>query len=88
MYHEDQKLNAAVRNMARRARLKNYLGAAAYLASVPLAFVSPFLAYGIFLIPTALFFMPDGVAAASDDVPPVQPGDAEAATTGKRDAQN
>jgi uncharacterized membrane protein len=70
MHRDDRQLNREVDKATRRARSKNYIGALAYLASVPLAYVSPFLAYGLFLIPTILFFIPDGVAAASDETPP------------------
>ncbi len=69
MHQDDQKLNREVIRVEKRARLKNYFGAAAYFIAVPLAFVSPFISYALFLIPTALFFMPTGVAAASDNRP-------------------
>ena len=69
MNRKDRKLNREVDKINRRARIKNYTGAAAYLASAPLAYVSVFISYGLFLIPTILFLIPEGIATPSDDVP-------------------
>jgi hypothetical protein len=71
MHQEDRKLNKEVDKVNKRVKVKNYIGVLSYLCAVPLAYVSVFISYTLFLVPTILFFIPDGVAAASDDLPPV-----------------
>ena len=69
MLQDSHKINREVNKVTKRVRLKSFLGLAAYAAAVPAAFTSVYISYGLFLIPVALFFIPDGVAAASDDKP-------------------
>ncbi len=69
MHQDSTKVNLAVDKVNRRARIKNYVSLLAYLLSIPLAYVSTFISYFLFLIPSTIFFIPDGVSAASDDFP-------------------
>ena len=67
----ERKLNREVDKVNRRVQFKNFISMGSYIASVPLAYVSVFISYSLFLVPTILFFIPDGVAGASDILPPV-----------------
>lgn len=58
---EDQELNRKITFISKRARTKSYIGTAAYLVSIPAAFVHVNLAYFCFIVPPILFFMPDGI---------------------------
>jgi uncharacterized membrane protein len=58
---EDPLLNSKIQSVSRHGTTKSYLGTAAYLLSIPLAFVSIWLAYLCFVIPPILFFMPHGI---------------------------
>ncbi len=69
MEQEDKRINRDVRKVNRRVLLKTIMGLACYLLSIPLAYVSTLLSYALFLIPTIVFFIPDGVEAASDEIP-------------------
>jgi uncharacterized membrane protein len=69
MRHGSRKINRELDKVHLRVRIKSLIGLAAYAASVPLAWVSVYISYALFLVPTALFFIPDGVSAASDDKP-------------------
>ncbi len=64
---EDEEVTAKVERVTHRVQIKNYIGLAAFGLSIPLAYVSVFISFGLFLIPTLLFFMPDGVPEASDE---------------------
>jgi len=62
MYIEEEKiLNKTIDKVNRRARNKNYLGMCAYLISIPISYWSVYAAYGCFLVPPVLFFIPDGI---------------------------
>jgi uncharacterized membrane protein len=50
-----------VETLMKKAKRKNFLGAASYLLSVPAAFVNVYISYALFLVPPILFFIPDGV---------------------------
>lgn len=57
----DRAATSTIYRVSLRAKTKNYLGAAAYLCSIPLAFVNVYLAFICFLIPPIIFFIPDGI---------------------------
>jgi uncharacterized membrane protein len=63
LIHKDQDptLNSKIFMASRHGTVKSYLGTAAYLLSIPLAFVSIWLAYLSFIIPPVLFFIPHGI---------------------------
>jgi uncharacterized membrane protein len=61
MRQTTEALTKEVKRVNRRVLTKNLVGIAAYLASVPLAFVSVYASFACFLIPLILFFMPDKV---------------------------
>lgn len=58
---EDQELAKEIYSVSLKARTKNWLGAGAYLLSVPLAYVNIYLAYICFFIPAIIFFIPHGI---------------------------
>ncbi len=60
-HDEDPSLDSKIHAASRHGTTKTYLGTAAYLLSIPLAFVSIWLAYLCFVIPPVLFFMPHGI---------------------------
>jgi uncharacterized membrane protein len=72
MHQESRKLNKELDKVSKRVRIKSVIGLAAYAAAIPLAYRSVYISYPLFLVPTALFFIPDGVAAASDPRPEVE----------------
>jgi uncharacterized membrane protein len=72
MMQENKKVNKELDKVSRRVLVKGLIGLLAYAASIVLAFRSVHIAYLLFLIPTGLFFIPDGVAAASDVRPEVK----------------
>lgn len=78
MHQGDRKLDRQVDKVNSRVQLKNFIGIGAYVASAPLAYVSVFISYALILIPAVLFFIPEGVAEASDDTPPAMEEDKEA----------
>lgn len=57
-----------VERVSRRIQTKNYIGLVSYAIGAVLAYVSVFIAFALYMIPTVLFFIPDGVQQASDDV--------------------
>ena len=57
----DNEITAKIRWVSLKARTKNIIGSLAYLCAIPLAYVSVYLAYFIFLIPPIIFFIPDGI---------------------------
>ena len=62
MYIEEEKnLNKTIDIVNKRAKIKNYIGMAAYLVSVPVSFLSVYLAYACFMVAPVLFFIPDGI---------------------------
>ena len=68
---DDRGLTRKVNKVNIRALHKNMIASAAYLASVPLAYVSVYLSFACYLIPPVLFFIPEGVAEAGDQMPEV-----------------
>jgi len=58
---EDEALTKKVYKVSIRSKTKNYIGAAAYLVSIPLAYVNIYFAYACFIIPPIIFFIPDGI---------------------------
>ena len=58
---EEQQLNKTMKKLNKRARVKNFVGMAAYVVSIPMSFVSVYVAYGCFVVAPALFFIPDGI---------------------------
>lgn len=58
---EDKALTDKVYTVSIKGKTKNYIGTAAYLVSIPLAYVNIYLAYACFIIPPILFFIPDGI---------------------------
>ncbi len=58
---EEHALNTSVNKANRRAIVKNYIGMAAYLISIPASFWSLYAAYACFAVAPILFFIPDGV---------------------------
>lgn len=62
MYIEqEKKLNKIIDIVNKRARIKNYIGMASYLISIPLSFWSVYAAYACFAVAPILFFIPDGI---------------------------
>ena len=57
----DRYLTQKIFNVSVRARTKAVAGAAIYLLSIPLAYVSVYLAYCCFIIPAIIFFIPEGI---------------------------
>lgn len=58
---EDERLTKKIIKVSLKARTKSILGTLAYLLSIPLAFVSVYASYAFFVIPMAIFMIPDGV---------------------------
>ena len=58
---EDKNLTREVYFVSKRARAKMFIGTAAYLLGIVLAFVNVYFAYACFLIPPIIFFIPDGI---------------------------
>lgn len=69
MRQVSKKINRELDKVHSRVWYKSLIGLAAYAASVPAAYTSIYLSYALFAVPVALFFIPDGVAAASDNTP-------------------
>jgi uncharacterized membrane protein len=60
-HDEDPSLDSKIHAASRHGTTKSFLGTGAYLLSIPLAFVSIWLAYLCFVIPPVIFFMPHGI---------------------------
>jgi hypothetical protein len=58
---EDKNLTREVYFVSKRARTKMFIGTAAYVLGVVLAFTNVYFAYACFLIPPIIFFIPDGI---------------------------
>jgi len=58
---QERTLNKTIDKVNRRANTKTLIVMAAYFVSVPLSYVSVYIAYACFLVAPLLFFMPDGV---------------------------
>jgi uncharacterized membrane protein len=62
MHVEGEKtLNRTISKVNRRGIVKNYIGMAAYLLSIPASFFSIYAAYACFTVAPILFFIPDGI---------------------------
>ena len=63
LVHKDKDSNITnqIRGISFKARTKSYIATACYLLSVPFAYVNVYLAYLFFVIPAAIFFIPDGI---------------------------
>jgi uncharacterized membrane protein len=72
MRGQSRKVNKELDKVSKRVLIKSLIGLLAYAASIPMAYQSVHISYLLFIIPTALFFIPDGVAAASDVRPEVK----------------
>jgi TMEM175 potassium channel family protein len=57
----ERTLNKTIDKVNRRARIKNYIGMASYLLSIPVSFWSVYVAYACFTVTPILFFIPDGI---------------------------
>ncbi len=69
MRQEDRAVNRQLKVVHRRVRIKSIIGLAAYAAAIPAAYYSVYLSYVLIAAPTALFFIPDGIANAADGSP-------------------
>ena len=58
---ENQEIASKIRWVSLKARTKTYIGTAAYLCAVPLAYVNVYIAYFFFLVAPVIFFIPDGI---------------------------
>ena len=58
---QEQTLNKTIDKVNKRSIVKNYIGMAAYLISIPASFWSLYAAYACFAVAPILFFIPDGV---------------------------
>lgn len=63
LVHRDanRTLTKMVYVVSMKARTKNWLGVAAYLLSIPLAYINIYLAFVCLLVPPVIFFIPNGV---------------------------
>lgn len=67
MYTENNTmLNKEIDEVNKRVRVKNLAAIAAYLISIPLAYISVYLSYICFLVLPSMFFIPDGVTSVYD----------------------
>ena len=58
---KDRDIQKKIYKVSIRARTKGIIGSAVYLASIPLSFVSVYIAYVLFVIPAIIFFVPEGI---------------------------
>jgi len=58
---KDKEITREIRGVTLKGRTKSFIGAAAYLCSVPLAYVSVYAAYFCFAVAPVIFFIPDGI---------------------------
>ena len=62
MYSDRNRLiQRQIDKVNRRAKLKNFVGMAAYFVAIPMAYVSVYISFACFIIPPILFFIPDGI---------------------------
>ena len=63
LVHSDENglLNRKIKKVSLKARTKSFIGAAAYLISVPLSYFNVFFAYICFVVSPVIFFIPDGI---------------------------
>jgi len=55
---EDQDFETKIEKVTVKDKIRSFVGSAAYVASIPLAFVSVYVSYACFLIPIVLFLWP------------------------------
>ncbi|MGZ3840147.1 MAG: TMEM175 family protein [Flavisolibacter sp.] len=58
---ENKTLERKIYSVSIKAETKSYVGAAAYLSSIPLAYLNIFIAYCCFILSAIIFFIPDGI---------------------------
>jgi uncharacterized membrane protein len=58
---KDRALTTTIYRVSIKARTRNWVGTAAYLLSIPLAYLNIYLAFVCFLIPPIIFFIPHGI---------------------------
>jgi uncharacterized membrane protein len=58
---KDTNLTREINSVSRRGKIKSFIGAGAYLASIPLAFLNVYFSFACFIITPILFFIPDGI---------------------------
>ncbi len=58
---EEREIKKKIQLVTIKDKFQSYLSSAAYLVSIPLAFVSVYLSYACFLIPIILFLLPYGI---------------------------
>jgi uncharacterized membrane protein len=58
---ENKKTDKKLIETSVKGRNKSYIGAAAYLVSIPLAYVHVYLSFVCFAIPPIIFFIPTGI---------------------------
>lgn len=62
VHHDrDRTFTRTIYMVSMKARTKTWLGTAAYLLSIPLAYLNIYLAFVCFLVPPVIFFIPSGV---------------------------
>lgn len=57
----DQRLDAQIKEATTRSRMKGIAAISAYALAIPLSFLSVYVSFVCFVIPPALFFIPDGI---------------------------
>jgi multidrug transporter EmrE-like cation transporter len=58
---EDRAMNKKIRTVSLKAKTKSYIVAFVYLLSIPLAYISIYIAYACFIGAAIVFFIPDGI---------------------------
>jgi uncharacterized membrane protein len=58
---EDRAMNKKIRIVSLKAKTKSYIVAFVYLLSIPLAYISIYIAYACFIGAAIVFFIPDGI---------------------------
>jgi len=57
----DQRLDVQIKEATTRSRMKGIAAISAYALAIPLSFLSVYVSFVCFVIPPALFFIPDGI---------------------------
>ena len=57
----DQALTKTIVHISQKARIKSIIGSGIYLISIPLAYVNVYVSYICFIIPSIIFFIPEGI---------------------------
>jgi len=61
MHKDDIQVRREIEKLNKRVRIKNYIGMAAYIISIPMAYVSVYISFVCFTVMPILFFIPDGI---------------------------